>query len=152
MAAQIKIELDSFSSSFHLKIGFLFISIFFILYLLFNSFNPQSNYFNANFNYIEGLEVGSDLKLAGISIGKVTNLTIDNDLVAVTGIIDNDIDIPRDSIASIKSDGIFGKKSLLIIPGFDTPFDSANKNITFIDTTDSYSIDMFLRYLKNLNE
>ena len=152
MAAQIKIELDSFSSSFHLKIGFVFLTIFLIFYFLINSFNPQTNHFKAHFSYVEGLDIGSDVKLAGFTIGKVTNLEIDNDLVAVTGFIDKDFDIPKDSIASIRSEGLFGKKSLLIYPGFDMPFDSSMENITFIDTTDSYSIDMFLRYLKNINE
>ena len=152
MAAQIKIELDSFSSSFHLKIGFIFLCIFLIFYFLFKSFNPQKNHFKAYFNYVEGLDIGSEVKLAGIPIGKVTNLEIDNDLIAVKGFIDNDFVIPKDSIASIRSEGLFGKKSLLINPGFDMPFDSSNKNITFIESTDSYSIDMFLRYLKNINE
>ena len=152
MAAQIKIELDNFSPSFHLKIGFSFLCIFLIFYFLFNSFNPQTNHFKAHFNYVEGLDIGSDVKLAGISIGKVTNLEIDNDLIAVTGFIDNNYAIPKDSIASIRSEGLFGKKSLLINPGFDMPFDSSSKNITFIETTDSYSIDMFLRYLRNINE
>ena len=81
MAAQIKIELDSFSSSFHLKIGSIFLSILFIFYFLFYSFKPQTNNFKTHFNYIEGLDVGSDVKLAGIPIGKVTNLKIDNDLI-----------------------------------------------------------------------
>jgi phospholipid/cholesterol/gamma-HCH transport system substrate-binding protein len=152
LASQIKIELDSFSSSFYLKIGFVFLCIILILYFLFNSFNPQTNYFKAHFSYVEGLDIGSDVKLAGIHIGKVTNLEIDNDLIAVTGFIDKDFDIPKDSIASIRSEGIFGKKSLLINPGFDILFDSSNKNITFAETTDSYSIDMFLRYLRNINE
>ncbi len=152
MAAQIKIELDSFSSSYHLKIGLIFLCVFLIFYFLFNSFNPQTNHFKAHFNYVEGLDIRSDVKLAGITIGKVTNLEIDNNLIAVTGFIDKDLDIPKDSIASIRSEGLFGKKSLLINPGFDMPFDSSNKNITFTDTTDSYSIDMFLRYLKNINE
>ncbi len=152
MAAQIKIELDSFSSSFHLKIGFIFIFILFIFYFLFYSIKPQTNHFKAHFNYVEGLDIGSDIKLAGIPIGKVTNLEIDNDLIAVSGFIDNDFAIPKDSIASIRSDGLFGKKSLLINPGFDIPFDSTNKNFIFIETTDSYSIDMFFRYLKNINE
>ena len=152
MAAQIKIELDSFSSSFHLKIGFIFLSIFLIFYFLFNSFNPQSNHFKAHFSYVEGLDIGSDVKLAGIHIGKVTNLEIDNNLIAVSGFIDNNYAIPKDSIASIRSEGLFGKKSLLINPGFDMPFDSSDKNITFIETTDSYSIDMFLRYFRNINE
>ena len=152
MAAQIKIELDSFSSSFHLKIGFVFLCIILIFYFLFNSFNPQTNHFKAHFSYVEGLDIGSDVKLAGIHIGKVTNLEIDNNLIAVTGFIDNNYAIPKDSIASIRSEGLFGKKSLLINPGFDMPFDSSDKNITFIETTDSYSIDMFLRYLRNINE
>ena len=152
MAAQIKIELDSFSPSFHLKIGFIFLSILFIFYLLFNSYKPQTNHFKAHFNYVEGIDIGSNVKLAGIPIGKVTNLEMDNDVITVSGFIDNDFVIPKDSIASIRSDGMFGKKSLLINPGFDIFFDSSNKNITFIETTDSYSIDMFLRYLKNINE
>ena len=152
MAAQIKIELDSFSSSSHLKIGFIFLSIFFIFNFLFISFKPQTNLFKAHFSYVEGLDIGSDVKLAGIPIGRVTNLEIDNNLIAVTGFIYNDFAIPKDSIASIRSESLFGKKSLLINPGFDMPFDSSKENITFIDTTDSYSIDMFLRYLKNINE
>jgi len=152
LAAQIKIELDSFSSLFHLKIGFIFICVSLIFYFLLNSFNSQTNHFRAYFNYVEGLDIGSDVKLAGIPIGKVTNLEIDNDLIVVTGIIDKDFDIPKDSIASIRSEGLFGKKSLLINPGFDMPFDSSNKYITFTETTDSYSIDMFLRYLKSINE
>ena len=152
MAAQIKIELDSYSSSFHLKIGFVFLCIFLIFYFLFNSCNSQTNHFKAHFSYVEGLNIGSDVKLACIPIGKVTNLEIDNNLIAVTGFIDNNYAIPKDSIASIRSEGLFGKKSLLINPGFDMPFDSSNKNITFIESTDSYSIDMFLRYLKNINE
>jgi len=123
-----------------------------IFYFLFNSFNPQTNLFKAHFSYVEGLDIGSDVKLAGIPIGKVTNLEIDNNLIAVTGFIDKDFDIPKDSIASIRSEGLFGKKSLLINPGFDMPFDSSYKNITFTETTDSYSIDMFLRYLSNINE
>ena len=152
MAAQIKIELDSYSSSFHLKIGFVFLCIFLTFYFLFNSFNPKTNHFKAHFSYVEGLDIGSDVKLAGISIGNVTNLVLENDLIAVTGFIDKDFDIPKDSIASIRSEGLFGKKSLLINPGFDIPFDSSNKNIVFTETTDSYSIDMFLRYLRNINE
>ena len=152
MAAQIKIELDSYSKVFHLKIGFLFIFAIFTLYFLFQKINPPTNYFKATFNYVEGIEIGSDIKLAGIAIGKVTNFEINNDLVEVLGFINQDIDIPKDSTASIRSDGLFGKKSILINPGFDTPFDSSDNIINFVETSDSYSIDMFLRYLTNLNE
>ena len=66
--------------------------------------------------------------------------------------IDRVYDIPEDSILKIKSDGIFGKKALSIEPGFGEYFDKSKNQYVFSDTQDSYSVDMFLRYLKNLNE
>ena len=51
----------------------------------------------------------------------------------------------------IKSDGIFGK-SLFIEPGFGNILKSKNQKYVFNETQDSYSVDMFLRYLKDLNE
>jgi len=108
LATQIKIELDSYSKAFHLKIGFLFLFTIFTLFFLFQTINPQTNYFKASFKYVEGVEIGSDIKLAGISIGKVTNLEITNDSVEVFGLMSQDINIPKDSIASIRSDGLFG--------------------------------------------
>ena len=69
--------------------------VLFNLLFLFNSFNPQTNHFKAHFSYVEGLDIGSDVKLAGIPIGKVTNLEIDNDLIAVTGFIDKILIYPK---------------------------------------------------------
>ena len=60
--------------------------------------------------------------------------------------------IPEDSLIKIRSEGIFGKKSLFIEPGFGEYFDKSNKQYKFNYTQDSYSVDMFLRYLNNLNE
>ena len=48
--------------------------------------------------------------------------------------------------------GIFGKKSLSIEPGFGEFFKKSDDKYFFNQTQDSYSVDMFLRYLKDLNE
>ena len=73
-----------------------------------------------------------------------------NNQVLVSGFIDKTYDIPEDSIAIIRSNGIFGKKTLLIEPGFGDIM--LKNNYVFINSKDSYSIDMFLRYLSNINE
>tara|TARA_B100001063_G_scaffold165002_1_gene153907 strand:+ start:2180 stop:2521 length:342 start_codon:yes stop_codon:yes gene_type:complete len=106
--------------------------------------------FTSYFSYTEGLEIGSDVVIAGINVGKVTNLKLQDNGVLVSGSINNEYAIPSDSILIIRSNGIFGKKSLLIEPGFDDIIQ--DNNYEFLNTKDSYSVDMFLRYLSNLND
>ena len=151
MAAKVISEIESYSSLDHFKMGFIFLFVLLSVVYLTKNMNINSNFiFSSSFNYIEGLDIGSDVVIAGIKVGEVTQLKISNDKVFVHGYIKNNYPIPSDSILAIRSNGIFGNKSLLIEPGFDTPIVSGN--YTFINTKDSYSIDMFLRYLNNLNE
>ena len=151
MAAEIVSEIDSFNPITHFKIGFIFLlSLFLISY--FSSYYTDQNKtsFTSYFNYTEGLEIGSDVVLAGIEVGKVTDLKLKNNGVLVYGNINNEYSIPSDSIMIIRSNGIFGKKSLLIEPGFGDIIQ--DNHYDFTSTKDSYSVDMFLRYLNNLNE
>ena len=67
--------------------------------------------FNVYFNYVEGLTNGSDVEISGIKVGEVTNINLLNNQVLVSGFIDKTYDIPEDSIAIIRSNGIFGKKT-----------------------------------------
>ena len=153
MATKIVSEIDSYSSSFHFKIGFFSILIFFLITSFYQS-SDNSNKdikFKSIFNYVEGVSLGTDVEMAGLKIGIVDKISLNqNNEVVVEGIIDPIIDIPDDSILLIRSNGIFGKKSLLIEPGFGDIIE--NESYLFTDTKDSYSIDMFLRYLGNLNE
>ena len=151
MATKVISEIESYSSLDHFKMGFIFLFVLLSVIYLTKNMNINSNFiFSSSFNYTEGLDIGSDVVIAGIKVGEVTQLKISNDKVFVHGYIKNNYPIPSDSILAIRSNGIFGKKSLLIEPGFNTPLESGN--YTFINTKDSYSIDMFLRYLNNLNE
>ena len=152
MAAKIIPEIDSYPLFFHFKIGFFFIlilSLMFFFYHSYENFNKKFQ-FVSTFNYVEGLSVGSNVEISGLKIGEVSNISLNQTgEVTVKGFIDSDIDIPDDSILLVRSNGIFGKKSLLIEPGFG---DSLNVNYIFTETKDSYSIDMLLRYLEALND
>ena len=153
MATKIVSEIDSYSSSFHFKIGFFSILFFFLITSFYQSLDNSNKEikFKSIFNYVEGISVGTDVEMAGLKIGIVDKISLNqNNEVVVEGIIDPIIDIPDDSILLIRSNGIFGKKSLLIEPGFGDIIE--NESYLFTDTKDSYSIDMFLRYLGNLNE
>tara|TARA_B100000965_G_C19597234_1_gene760793 strand:- start:79 stop:534 length:456 start_codon:yes stop_codon:yes gene_type:complete len=151
LAAKIISEIESFSSFSHFKIGILTLFVIYFIFHLSNNLKEQDKFvFTSNFNYAEGLEVGSNVVIAGIQVGKVTEINFKNGQVMVSGSIKDIHDIPSDSIAIIRSNGIFGKKSLLIEPGFGDIINS--NNYLFTNTKDSYSIDMFLRYLNDINE
>ncbi len=153
MAAKIISEIDSYDTRFHFKVGLFFITILLIIFFIFKNINNNETIpFVATFNYVEGINNNTEVKIAGIKIGDVSKIAIASDQVIVNGYIDKNYNIPEDSIIKIKSDGIFGKKVLSIEPGFGDYLDKSNQKYIFEQTQDSYSIDMFLRYLNELNE
>ncbi len=120
--------------------------------LLKNISNNDSIPFIATFNYVEGISNNSEVQLAGIKIGDVNKIKISPDGIIINGYIERKYNIPEDSILKIKSEGIFGRKALSIEPGYGEYLDKSNQQYVFYQTQDSYSVDMFLRYLNNLNE
>ena len=153
MESKVIQEIDSYDSIYHFKIGILFsfILIFIFLFLKNVSFNNSIS-FVATFNYVEGINNNSEVQLAGIKIGEVNKIKISPEEIIINGYIEKEYNIPRDSIIKIKSDGIFGRKALSIEPGFGEYLDKSNQQYVFNQTQDSYSVDMFLRYLNDLNE
>ena len=153
MATEIIKEIDSYNSSYHTKIGTIFCFCLIFLFFLFNNLkNNDLISFVANFNYVEGINEVSEVQIAGVKVGDINKITISSEGVSIDGYIDRKYDIPEDSIIKIKSDGIFGKKVLFIEPGFGKNFDKSELKYLFNQTQDSYSVDMFLRYLNSLNE
>ena len=152
METKIIKEIDSFSSKYHTNVGLLFFIILLLVFIIFKNLDEKGIKFIANFNYAEGIKINSQVQLAGVKVGHVNKVSLTSEGVAIEGYINENINIPEDSIVSIKSDGIFGKKALSIEPGFGNHLDKINKNYVFNQTQDSYSVDMFLRYLKEMNE
>ena len=153
MESKITQEIDSYDSPYHFKIGIIFSFIFlFLFFLLKNISNNDLIPFTATFNYVEGINNNSEVQLAGIKIGDVNKIKISSDGIIINGYIERKYNIPEDSIIKIKSEGIFGRKALSIEPGFGEYLDKSNQQYVFNQTQDSYSVDMFLRYLNDLNE
>ena len=75
----------------------------------------------AEFDRVDGLMVGSDVRMSGIKIGTVLsqNLNIETYGAIVSFEINKDIKLPLDSSAQIISDGLLGSKFLALIPGSD---------------------------------
>ncbi len=153
MATEIIKDIDTYDSNYLFKIGIFFCFFFIILVVLFKNLNNNNSIpFVATFNYVEGINDNTEVKLAGIKVGDVNKIVISQDEISISGYIDSNYDIPEDSIMKIKSDGIFGKKSLYIEPGFGEYFGKSDLQYNFNQNQDSYSVDMFLRYLNDLNE
>jgi phospholipid/cholesterol/gamma-HCH transport system substrate-binding protein len=91
---------------------------------------------NARLAKVDGLSVGTDVRLAGIKIGSISGLDLDPKTYTVTVhlSIRDDIKLPTDSSMMITSSGILGSSYLSITPGGD------EKNIAaggFIENTQS---------------
>ena len=68
---------------------------------------------------VDGLGVGTDVRLSGIKIGSVSDLTLDpkNYLVTLHMNIRDDIKIPDDSSLMVTSSGLLGSSYVSLTPG-----------------------------------
>lgn len=71
----------------------------------------------ADFNSASGLKPGSAIEIAGVEVGRVRAITLEDDRAAVTLAVNNDVKLYTDTIASIKTRGIIGEKFLALSPG-----------------------------------
>jgi phospholipid/cholesterol/gamma-HCH transport system substrate-binding protein len=75
----------------------------------------------ARLNKVDGMAVGTDVRLAGVKIGSVSDLTLDprTYLVTVHMTIRNDVKIPDDSSLQVTAAGLLGSPYISITPGGD---------------------------------
>ena len=71
----------------------------------------------AQFNTASGLKAGSSVEIAGVEVGRVRAITLNEDRAAVILAVDNKVKLYTDTIASIKTRGIIGEKCLALSPG-----------------------------------
>src|SRR5476649_388829 len=110
-----KIKIDDFT---FIGLTVLVLSIFFI--------GNQKNLFSSTFNVygtfknVNGLQVGNNVRFAGINIGVVQSINIVTDSSARVDLtLNNNVKkfIKKDSKISIGSDGLMGDKLVVIAPG-----------------------------------
>lgn len=74
----------------------------------------------AEFDNITGVKSGADVQVAGVKVGTVGKLSLSEDDVAMVIMqIDRTLQVPIDSIASVKSQGIIGDKFIQLSLGGD---------------------------------
>jgi phospholipid/cholesterol/gamma-HCH transport system substrate-binding protein len=88
--------------------------IIFLKGIDFRSKEYRLTLFYANVN---GLAEGSPITIAGLNIGKVLDMRLAGNVIAVGVSIDKKVNISNDSKAFIKSSSLMGGKQIAIIPG-----------------------------------
>jgi phospholipid/cholesterol/gamma-HCH transport system substrate-binding protein len=78
----------------------------------------------AKFDRIDGLHRGSDVRLSGVTVGKIKDIQLDpKSYLAVVHIsLASHVTLPTDSSAEIVSDGLLGGKILALVPGGEEGF------------------------------
>lgn len=101
----------------------LLIAIFFLTFAYKSSGykNGEGTPYWAQFDRIDGLFVGSDVRMSGVKVGSVKKVEINPQtyLAVVHFTLESNIALPQDSSAEILSDGLMGNKYLALIPGGD---------------------------------
>ncbi|ABK74023.1 MCE family protein [Mycolicibacterium smegmatis] len=79
-------------------------------------FFPQGKPYEAYFADAGGIEVGNDVNVSGITVGKVSDVELAGDAAKVTFTVDRKIKVGDQSLVAIKTDTVLGQKSLSVTP------------------------------------
>jgi phospholipid/cholesterol/gamma-HCH transport system substrate-binding protein len=71
----------------------------------------------AQFANIGGLKEGSSVVIAGVDVGRVKSIRLEDYEAEVVLVLPQEIEIQEDAIASIKTKGLIGEKFIQITPG-----------------------------------
>ena len=69
------------------------------------------------FSNIGGLKVGATVEIAGVTVGRVKTINLDNYQARVVLNLPSSVKIQEDAIASVKTKGLVGEKYIEITPG-----------------------------------
>lgn len=92
---------------------------------------------SARFNRVDGITVGTDVRIAGIKVGAVTGMVLDTDrYVARIGVnIADNVKLPTDSQIKIASEGLLGGSYLAIEPGGNEDYLAAGDEFEYTQGT-----------------
>jgi phospholipid/cholesterol/gamma-HCH transport system substrate-binding protein len=82
-------------------------------------FGPKTYSVSAKFGSVSGLKSGAIVEIAGVQVGKVTDISFDPDDYAAQVVmsINQGVVLQDDSIASVRTAGIIGDRYIDISPG-----------------------------------
>ena len=103
---------------------------------------PGTTTYTADFANASGIARGDEVRVAGISVGKVTGVSLHRGVVHVDFTADKGVDVARTARAEIKLATILGQHYLDLVPGKGDRLDSGG-TIPLAQTTSAYTIDKF---------
>ncbi len=91
----------------------------------------------ARFANAGGLNRGSSVLLAGVAVGRVDEIEIDpQDYSAIAKIrVRSTLQLPTDTMASIKTTGLIGDKYVALAPGADETYLESGNRITMTESS-----------------
>ncbi len=107
----------------------------------------------ASFRSLEGVSVGTDVRLAGVKVGSVTDVELNPETYRAdtTVSLDAGIEIPDDSAIIIASEGLLGGNFVEIVPG-GSPF-FYEPGDTIDDTQGAISlVSLLLKFVSGSSE
>jgi phospholipid/cholesterol/gamma-HCH transport system substrate-binding protein len=98
---------------------------------------------NARFSNAGGLKPGSQVFLAGVPVGRVDTINLDPQFAAIVQMeVEKNVQLPNDTIASIKTTGLLGDKFIALSPGSATQNLAAGGTIT--DTESAVDLESLI--------
>ncbi len=109
--------------------------------------------YSASFRSVEGVSVGTDVRLGGVKVGTVTSIELDPKTFRATTdfTVDSEIRLPEDTAVVIGSEGLLGGNFVELVPG-GSPFD-LEPGAEIEDTQSSVSlVNLLLKFVTGGDE
>jgi phospholipid/cholesterol/gamma-HCH transport system substrate-binding protein len=99
---------------------------------------------NARFANVGGLRPGNQVFVAGVPVGRVEKIDLDPQYAAIVHMnLKQEVHLPSDTIASIKTSGLIGDKFIALAPGADSRNLTPGSMIT--DTESAVDLESLIR-------
>jgi phospholipid/cholesterol/gamma-HCH transport system substrate-binding protein len=95
----------------------------------------------ARFTSVTGLKTGTEVQMAGVSVGRVSEISLDPELKIALVILQirDDLELAEDVIASVKTAGLIGDKYVSLAPG--GAMDMLKPGDTIVETESAVDIE-----------
>jgi phospholipid/cholesterol/gamma-HCH transport system substrate-binding protein len=98
----------------------------------------------ARFANVGGLRPGNQIFIAGVPVGRVEKIDLDSQYAAIVHMsLKQEVHLPSDTIASIKTSGLIGDKFIALAPGADSKNLASGSMIT--DTESAVDLESLIR-------
>ncbi len=99
--------------------------------------DPGGYTLRAQFDRIDGINVGSDVRISGITVGRVlsSNLNTRSFRAEVVFSVRNDVELPADTSAAIFSESLLGGRYIALQPGADDEVLASGDELMFTQSS-----------------